>query len=519
MLLKTEGLYVFGPYRLDARERQLLRDGVPVPLPPKAFDLLVALVAQAGHLRMKGELLREVWPDTFVEEANLSYTISQLRTALGDNGELHQLIETVPRRGYRFIGPVLLPTVPEAATEELQNRAATARPALAYWMLGVVGVLVLAASLAWLVARPLPPQVTGGRGCCSRHIRAPDWSDAPNECCGSWTPDGKYFVFQATRAGQTHIWALRDRYGPLSSPPSEPVQLTRGPIQFIRPALAPDGRIIALGWQLRGEVVRLDRESGHEVPHLSSLSAEWVSYSRDGQAITYVTYPEADLWRSRSDGSDRLQLTFPPMRAHAPAWSPDGRSIAFVGQVPGGFWKIYLTSAEGGVTRPLTKEDRLEWSPTWSPDGRQLAFTVDDAGIRIFDADSGGESELRDSTEVHEPQWSPDGRYIAAHSRDHGRLMLFDFTTRQWQELTRTEVAQHVWSADGRSLQFRTVPPHTDLYRIRLADKHVEQIGTLRHSRWVFGVIGLWVGYTPDGSPLHLRDQSIHHIYALDWNR
>jgi DNA-binding winged helix-turn-helix (wHTH) protein len=161
MLLKTEGLYVFGPYRLDARERQLLRDGVPVPLPPKAFDLLVALVAQAGHLRMKGELLREVWPDTFVEEANLSYTISQLRTALGDNGELHQLIETVPRRGYRFIGPVLLPTVPEAATEELQNRAATARPALAYWMLGVVGVLVLAASLAWLVARPLPPQVTG----------------------------------------------------------------------------------------------------------------------------------------------------------------------------------------------------------------------------------------------------------------------------------------------------------------------------------------------------------------------
>jgi Tol biopolymer transport system component len=386
-------------------------------------------------------------------------------------------------------------------------------------MLGVVGVLVLAASLAWLVARPLPPQVTGGRGCCSRHIRAPDWSDAPNECCGSWTPDGKYFVFQATRAGQTHIWALRDRYGPLSSPPSEPVQLTRGPIQFIRPALAPDGRNIALGWQLRGEVVRLDRESGHEVPHLSSLSAEWVSYSRDGQAITYVTYPEADLWRSRSDGSDRLQLTFPPLRAHAPAWSPDGRSIAFVGQVPGGFWKIYLTSAEGGVTRPLTKEDRLEWSPTWSPDGRQLAFTVDDAGIRIFDADSGGESELRDSTEVHEPQWSPDGRYIAAHSRDHGRLMLFDFTTRQWQELTRTEVAQHVWSADGRSLQFRTVPPHTDLYRIRLADKHVEQIGTLRHSRWVFGVIGLWVGYTPDGSPLHLRDQSIHHIYALDWNR
>ena len=95
MLLKAEGLYVFGPYRLDAHERQLLRDGNPIPLPPKAFDLLLALVARAGSLATKEELLAEVWAGTFVEEANLSYTVSLLRRALGEEG----YIETVPKVG------------------------------------------------------------------------------------------------------------------------------------------------------------------------------------------------------------------------------------------------------------------------------------------------------------------------------------------------------------------------------------------------------------------------------------
>src|SRR5215831_11470750 len=102
MLLKAEGLYVFGPYRLDARERRLLRDGQPISLPPKSFDLLVALVARAGSLATKEELLGEVWPGTFVEETNLPYTISLLRKALGEEG----YIETVPKSGYRFVAPV-----------------------------------------------------------------------------------------------------------------------------------------------------------------------------------------------------------------------------------------------------------------------------------------------------------------------------------------------------------------------------------------------------------------------------
>src|SRR6476619_1515636 len=102
MLLKAEVLHVIGPYRLDAHERQLLRAGAPVALPPRAFDLLLALVARAGSLATKEELLSEVWAGTFVEEVNLSYTVSLLRKALGEEG----YIETVPKSGYRFIAPV-----------------------------------------------------------------------------------------------------------------------------------------------------------------------------------------------------------------------------------------------------------------------------------------------------------------------------------------------------------------------------------------------------------------------------
>jgi DNA-binding winged helix-turn-helix (wHTH) protein len=130
MLLKTGGLCVFGPYRLDPRERQLVRDGQTVPLPPKAFDLLVALVARAGHLATKEELLAEVWPGTFVEEANLSYTISLLRKALRDEPERY--IETVPKRGYRFrelvapAGNVTIDGVPPAPPAQYVDALAPA---------------------------------------------------------------------------------------------------------------------------------------------------------------------------------------------------------------------------------------------------------------------------------------------------------------------------------------------------------------------------------------------------------
>jgi DNA-binding winged helix-turn-helix (wHTH) protein len=96
-------LYEFGPYRLDPAERRLLRDGKPVALTPKCFDLLVLFVENSGHLLEKGELLERLWPGQFVEEANLSFNISSLRKVLGEGQNGRRFIETVPKKGFRFV--------------------------------------------------------------------------------------------------------------------------------------------------------------------------------------------------------------------------------------------------------------------------------------------------------------------------------------------------------------------------------------------------------------------------------
>src|SRR5262245_57220827 len=106
MSAHSEHLYEFGPYRLDTAEQQLLRDGQPVPLTPKAFETLVALVERCGHLVGKDELMNAVWSDAFVEESNLTNNVYTLRKLLGHREDGRSYIETVPKRGYRFTAPV-----------------------------------------------------------------------------------------------------------------------------------------------------------------------------------------------------------------------------------------------------------------------------------------------------------------------------------------------------------------------------------------------------------------------------
>ncbi len=98
--------YEFGPFRVDAVRHLLLRRGVPVPLTPKAFETLLVLVQRRGQVVEKEDLLKEIWPDTFVEEGSLARNVSMLRKVLGEGPSDHQYIETVPRRGYRFVANV-----------------------------------------------------------------------------------------------------------------------------------------------------------------------------------------------------------------------------------------------------------------------------------------------------------------------------------------------------------------------------------------------------------------------------
>ena len=112
----TNTFYEFGPFRLDARERILRRGSEPMTLTPKLFDTLLVLVERSGHIVEKGELLEAVWPDTFVEESNLSSNVSLLRKVLGEAEGGRPYIETIPKRGYRFAAVVRALPPDKAAT-------------------------------------------------------------------------------------------------------------------------------------------------------------------------------------------------------------------------------------------------------------------------------------------------------------------------------------------------------------------------------------------------------------------
>ena len=117
-----DGVYEFGPFRLETRERRLLRDGRPIPLRAKVLDTLCVLVSRPGRLIEKDELIATVWPDTVVEENNLAHNINALRKALGDP----RLIETVPGKGYRFVGAGRADISPASAPQRAPARRSRA---------------------------------------------------------------------------------------------------------------------------------------------------------------------------------------------------------------------------------------------------------------------------------------------------------------------------------------------------------------------------------------------------------
>jgi hypothetical protein len=131
-----------------------------------------------------------------------------------------------------------------------------------------------------------------------------------------------------------------------------PFQLTVGPLHFAKPVPSVDGKtLFATGLQSRGELMRYDRRTQRFSPYLSGISAQGVSFSKDGAWMTYVTFPQGELWRCRADGSEPLQLTFPPMIAHDPHWSPNGKQIVYSGLLAGGQWQLYTVAIDVSLAR------------------------------------------------------------------------------------------------------------------------------------------------------------------------
>ena len=345
----------------------------------------------------------------------------------------------------------------------------------------------------------------------------------PNICCARWTPDGRYLLLAAQsyeNHGRWDLWTMADHslfpHGSL-----HPVRLTNGPISFGARTMSRDGKqIFAIGEKRRGELVRYDAKLHDFVPYLGGISAVSITFSRDGKWAAYLSYPDFTVWRSRADGSDRLQLTFPPQVAIEPRISPDATRVAY--NAPDNV--AYVISMNGGTARKISDDAQ---APDWSPDGNLLAVgsTVPgkrlgekgSANSRIIDLRTGNVSIVPNS-EGRSGPWFATQDVLMAANEDSTKLFLYDFKTGKWSDLAEDPNSFPSWtmSPDGKYLYCTTAGNDPKAERIRIADHSVETITSLKNFRNTSAPVeGIDTGIAPDGSLLLTRDVGTQEVYSL----
>lgn len=331
------------------------------------------------------------------------------------------------------------------------------------------------------------------------------------------------------------IWVRRESTGIFQRRSAVPVKLASGPLSWGQLAPGPDGKkLFADGFDDRATLVRYDAKSHEFLPYLAGISAGELDFSRDGKWITYVSYPDGSLWRCRADGSDRLQLSYPPIVAALPRWSPGGDEIAFMDTERGKRWRILTVSSGGGTAKEAYPESSNQLDPNWSPDGKRLVFgrppnfpgttpnfpgSSEQLKIYALDLDSHRISVIPGSEGLFSPRWSPDGQRILAITGDTRKLLLFDLKTSKWSEWINEPGTINFpsWSRDGRYVYYeRGFTEHPSFRRVRVGETHSESLFDLNDVPRYQGGMAAWSGLTPDGSGLFVRNASTDEIYALD---
>ncbi|MGH9900472.1 MAG: winged helix-turn-helix domain-containing protein [Pyrinomonadaceae bacterium] len=440
MSRQVKQLYEFGPFRLDTSERVLMRDGAHVPLTPKAYETLLALVRRSGHVMEKDELLREIWPDTFVEEATLAQNVFTLRKALGNgqnNGQRY--IETIPRRGYRFAAGVRELTdaaakngagveteagafpaaggmphvenglssadaghdptgVPEfagssvpAAVQNIGHRGErVGRPLLGAVVISLAVVVAASAviyALIKLVVREqaAPPTASSAAPFQTMKVTRLPINGKVEEAVIS--PDGRYVAYMVEDAGRDSVWVRQ-----VAAASSAQQIVPPGDSQYGGITFSHDSEYIYYaGW--KGG--RDEPSALYQMPVLGGAARKiltrinsYVSLSPDGRQLAFIRVnfdkpdPETEMIIANADGTDERTLArrTAPDHLGAPAWSPDGRVIAipFRSFEPSpGHATVIEVSVADGAERPITSRRWYQIGKlVWLPDGSGLVANV-----------------------------------------------------------------------------------------------------------------------------------------------
>jgi len=364
------------------------------------------------------------------------------------------------------------------------------------------------------------------------HRLLPPWNDKPEEeHSGTWTSDGKYFVFQSRHSGTMDLWTIPERKTLLRSRPLGPTGLTNGPMSYGSPVSSDDGRqlFVVVAASGGGELARYDVKSHQPLSLLPGICRNRLVFSADGVYVA-CTSPDGSVVCMKPDGSERMVLASAPLTRYPDTarWSSDGKQIVFEGTTTSGGRRLFLVSSDGGTPRELFPDVHSQFDPSWSPDSKLVAFSREENSsasgspsftIQVLDLSTNRLSLLPGSLGMRSPAWSPDGRFIAAVTENLDKLMLLDLRTRQWTPLAEATVlnGQLAWAKDGNTLYYQDLlAANEPVYRIRLSD-HRREVMESFESLLRGGVQRVFfLGLGPDNSLVLSLDRNTADIYALD---
>ncbi len=369
----------FGGFRLDEERRQLLRGDTPLPVEPKAFELLSLLVERQPRALSKAQIHGVLWAGTFVSESALAGLVADLRAALGDDARRPRFIRTVHGFGYAFCGE---------ARDDGQPLGAPAEPILRTLVLGTTGSLPSPAALELLPVALRVPVTEAASSAPAAAIQAPTAPRWPRRAIGVGA-----IVVVLGLAGARLL--PRSPETPASVPAMRVVQLT-AMNGFEGGGLSPDGRQVTFDWEGDGpynrdiyvksvgssELRRLTTDPAGDIAGMLSPDGEQIAYFRDEPRPFFS-------WRLRVmsslGGSDRKVSDIPVWVGGT--WSPDGRYLvagrASAPEAPHPSNGLYLIPVQGGEPRAITrpKAPEVHQSPKFSPDGHRLAYVSCDGPI------------------------------------------------------------------------------------------------------------------------------------------